>query len=203
MNEVPDKAGWYWFRKYPSQPWRVEYVSDTESPAGLMMKGWRVQLWSHETAGRCQWVGPIPEPPEEPMSEIDDDSEHAPVSMRRMGDVMMDGNEATPQEVESMCVELRQHRRIRPAVRWFAEQMENRLQANDHKRDLDRPTYEECIAALNKHVAKLADSFRFDDENDPLQSAIHAANAANWMLLAIGKDINDRNAELTQFPGTT
>lgn len=83
--------------------------------------------------------------------------------------------------------------KLRPAVQWFAEQMELRLRQNDHKESLPRPTMEECVDNIQRYWADWKhENYRIDVENDPVRVRWNLVNMANWFLLMIGKDVNEK-----------
>ncbi len=93
---------------------------------------------------------------------------------------------------------------LRPAVVQFAEIMEHQLRNNDHKKLRPRPTYSECLSQIEHIIARLRQTIRSEQGVNQLFCPagtiegttekfilINCANAANWMMLLTGMDINE------------
>jgi hypothetical protein len=73
----------------------------------------------------------------------------------------------------------------RPAVQWFAQQMERRLRENQHREELPRPNGAFCVNRSVMNIYQMAAAPKSKE-------ADHAADAANWLLLMLGRDVNER-----------
>lgn len=70
---------------------------------------------------------------------------------------------------------------LRPEVRWFAEQMELKLRANDHKPGWKDDAVVDLLTRLEEELAELREAI---DESEPAQRVIEeAADVANFCLM--------------------
>lgn len=85
---------------------------------------------------------------------------------------------------------------LRGCVYRFAQRMEQRLRENDHKIDWPRPTHAECVAAIMKNLQTLFETSALNDpmcmteREDAGRSDRAAADAANFMVMMLGWDVN-------------
>lgn len=85
---------------------------------------------------------------------------------------------------------------LRACVERFAQHMEHRLRENDHKIDWPRPTHTECVAGIMKNLQTLFETSALNDpmcmteREDADRSDRSAADAANFMVMMLGWDVN-------------
>lgn len=70
----------------------------------------------------------------------------------------------------------------RPAVRWFAGEMERKLARNDHKTHWSHATHEYLIRRLKEELAELEAEYRAGNMHSMASEAVDIANFA--MMIA-------------------
>lgn len=88
---------------------------------------------------------------------------------------------------------------LRPEVKWFAEQMENQLRANEHKGGWTDQSYY-LISCLNGNFNDLITAVHEVEQQDPgewrekqrIEATIRAANVGNFAMMLADNAKNDR-----------
>ena len=77
--------------------------------------------------------------------------------------------------------------RLRPSVRWFAEQMELKLRENDHKGGWEHESWPNLVGLLHREVRELEYRLFPLSDNDLEQVILEAADIANFSMMIADK----------------